>query len=159
MKILGIDPGIAITGYGVVEIENETPFLLEYGGIKTKKGLPKPERLRIIHSSITDIVKKHKPDIMVIELLFFNRNTKTALTVGEARGIALLVAGQNDMEVFEYTPLQVKESLTGYGRVKKNELREMVQLELDLEKPPKPIDASDALAIALCHYYLSGLYE
>lgn len=152
MLILGIDPGIAVTGYGIIETNG--PSCLGYGAIKTDKNEKKEIRLCSIHREIDALIRKFNPEAVVIELLFFNRNTKTALTVGEARGIALLAAGQNGLPVFEYTPLQVKESLTGYGRAEKEQVREMVQDHLSLETPPTPIDASDALAIALCHLFL-----
>jgi crossover junction endodeoxyribonuclease RuvC len=159
MVILGIDPGIAVTGFGVIRVENDQPVLLEYGAVRTNSEEKKPDRLSLIHRELTDLINKHKPDAIAVELLFFNRNTKTALTVGEARGVVLLTAGQAGIELFEYTPLQVKECLTGYGRTGKNDVREIVQMELELDKPPKPIDASDALAIALTHHLLQGIDE
>lgn len=155
MIILGIDPGIAVTGYGLIRTGGGDPALIEYGALRTESGEKKEIRLAKIHGELQAIIKKHRPDAFAIESLFFNRNTKTALVVGEARGVALLAAGQEKLDVFEYTPLQVKECLSGYGRAKKNDLREVVQIELSLDDPPKPIDASDALAIALCHYFLS----
>jgi crossover junction endodeoxyribonuclease RuvC len=155
--ILGIDPGVAVTGYGAIEIRGDKAFLIEYGAVRTDKLEKKELRLTKIHREISDLIERLKPDAIAVELLFFNRNTKTALIVGEARGVALLAAGQHGRALYEYTPLQVKECLTGYGRVKKNDLREIVQIELDLEDPPKPIDASDALAIALCHHFLSTM--
>jgi crossover junction endodeoxyribonuclease RuvC len=157
MIILGIDPGIAVTGYGLIRIESDGPTLIEYGAIRTESGEKKEIRLAIIYGELSGLIKKHRPDVFAIESLFFNRNTKTALIVGEARGVALLAAGQEKLDVYEYTPLQVKECLSGYGRTKKNDLREVVQMELNIEKPPKPIDASDALAIALCHHFMSGI--
>lgn len=157
MIILGIDPGIAVTGYGVIENLDGQLRLIKYGAVRTNKDVKKEQRLTEIYGQLSDIIREHKPDVVAVELLFFNRNTKTALTVGESRGVALLAAGVNKCALFEYTPLQVKECLTGYGRAQKNDLREIVQLELCLEKPPKPIDASDALAIAITHHYLSEL--
>jgi crossover junction endodeoxyribonuclease RuvC len=159
MIILGIDPGIAVTGFGVIKIENDQPIMLEYGAVRTESEDKKPHRLALIHRELTDLINKYKPDAVAVELLFFNRNTKTALSVGEARGVVLLTAGQAGIELFEYTPLQVKECLTGYGRTGKNDVREIVQMELNLDKPPKPIDASDALAIALTHHLLMGIDE
>jgi crossover junction endodeoxyribonuclease RuvC len=159
MIILGIDPGIAVTGYGVIEILDEKPKLLGYGAIRTDSDEKKELRLASIHRELTGIIDKFKPQVIAIELLFFNRNTKTALTVGEARGVALLAAGQAELQVFEYTPLQVKECLTGYGRTDKNSVREIVQIELDLDEPPKPIDASDALALAITHHIMSNIDE
>jgi crossover junction endodeoxyribonuclease RuvC len=150
MLVLGIDPGIAVTGYGFVRREGENLSCLSYGVIKTACGEKKEQRLSSIYREMEALIKKYRPQVMAVELLFFNRNTKTALTVGEARGVALLAAGLNGLPVYEYTPLQVKECLTGYGRAVKGDVREMVQSELCLDKPPTPIDASDALAIAIC---------
>jgi len=156
---MGIDPGIAVTGYGVIEINGGTARMLDFGAVRTTPEEKKEERLCRIHDGLTNVIKKFKPDAVAIELLFFNRNTKTALSVGEARGVALLAAGRCGCNVFEYTPLQVKECLTGYGRTVKNSLREVVQMELEMEKPPSPIDASDALALAITHHYFSGINE
>lgn len=154
MIILGIDPGLAVTGYGVIDAREDAVECIDYGAIRTKETEKKENRLFLIFSLLDGIIEKHKPEVMAVELLFFNRNTKTALTVGEARGVVLLCAGKNRVPVCDYTPLQVKECLTGYGRAKKNEVREIVQIELEMDKPPRPIDASDALAIALCHCFL-----
>ena len=151
MIILGIDPGIAVTGYGIINAGRESFQCLGYGAIRTKENVEKQKRLCLIHQQLDLIMKQYHPDAVAVELLFFNRNTKTALVVGEARGVVLLTVGLNDMPLFEYTPLQVKECLTGYGRATKNEVRDVVQMDLDMDKPPRPIDASDALAIAITH--------
>lgn len=157
MIIMGIDPGIATTGFGIINLNGTGIKMLDYGVIRTRADEKKEIRLALIHSKISQLIEKYKPDVFAIEKLFFNRNTKTALQVGEARGVALLAAGQAEVEVFEYTPLQIKECLTGYGRSKKKVLREIVQVDLGLLDPPRPIDASDALAVALCHHYLTDL--
>ena len=158
--ILGIDPGIAITGYGVLQIEKDGSLkLLSYGAIRTKKNTPKPKRLSFIYGKLKGLVEKYEPNALAVELLFFNKNTQTAVTVGEARGVVLLLAGQMNIPVFEYTPLQVKETLTGYGRSSKQDLREIVQVELNMDSPPRPIDASDALAICLCHHFMENLED
>jgi crossover junction endodeoxyribonuclease RuvC len=159
MVILGIDPGIANTGYGVIEIDGEEAKLITYGAFHTSADEKKEIRLAQLFEKISELMTKHKPDAVSIELLFFNRNTKTALQVGEARGVVLLATGLQKRDLFEYTPLQVKECLTGYGRTKKNSVREVVQMELNMDKPPKPIDASDALALALTHNILQGMDE
>ncbi|MCD4782216.1 MAG: crossover junction endodeoxyribonuclease RuvC [Candidatus Eremiobacteraeota bacterium] len=159
MIILGIDPGLATTGYGVIKEEGEALESLGYGCIKTKAGVEKTRRYCEIFDGIMEIMREFKPDILAVESLFFNKNTKTALMVGASLGIIFLAAGKFGIPLVEYTPLQVKECLTGFGRAKKNQIREIVQIELELEKPPTPIDASDALAIALCHYHLDEMDE
>lgn len=157
MVILGIDPGIAKTGFGVIQADGEEVKSLEYGCIRTGTEDTKPDRLCVIFDEVSRVIKEHRPNLMAVELLFFNRNTKTALTVGEARGIILLAAGKFNIPVVEYTPLQVKECLAGFGRAKKDQVKEVVKIDLNLESEKIPIDASDALAIALCHHYLEGL--
>jgi len=157
MIILGIDPGLATTGYGVIKEEDEVLESLGFGCIRTPAQMEKTKRFCEIYDGIMDIMREFKPDILAMESLFFNRNIKTALQVGAAQGIIFLAAGKFDIPLVEYTPLQVKECLTGFGRAKKTHIREVVQMELELEKPPTPIDASDALAIALCHYHIGGV--
>ncbi|PIR42659.1 crossover junction endodeoxyribonuclease RuvC [candidate division WWE3 bacterium CG_4_9_14_0_2_um_filter_35_11] len=153
MIIMGIDPGTAKTGYGVIEVSTSASMkLLDYGRIVTSKDNLMSERLLKIYNSSVELVKKHSPDILVIERLFFNTNVKTALTVGQARGIHILVAGKFKLPVFEYTALEAKMVLTGYGRSEKEAVREKVAEYLgeDILKK-KGIDASDALAMAICH--------
>lgn len=151
MKILGIDPGTATTGYGIIEIKNGFVKSLEYGCIKTSAGTEKSKRLEIIYRSLTEIIKKFSPEIIAVEKLFFSKNVKTALSVGEARGIVLLAAAQNKLKLYEYTPLQVKMVLSGYGKASKGQIKEMVKIHLALDEVPRSDDAADALAIALCH--------
>lgn len=153
MKILGIDPGTARMGYGIVEQVNGEVKPLGFGCIKTHKDERREKRLQIIHHELHRIIEEFKPDMMAQELLFFNKNTKTALLVGEARGVILLAAAQHSLEVHEYTPLQVKESLSGYGRASKEEVQELVQLHLHIEKFKGNDDAADALAIALTYLF------
>jgi len=157
MIILGVDPGLAKTGYGVIEVGDEITRQLDFGCIKTPAEMRIEERLCMIFDGIKEVIDKHQPDVVALEMLFFNRNTKTATQVGRSSGVILLAAGKCGVPVKEYTPLQVKECLTGFGRATKNQLREMVQIDLDMESPPRPIDASDALAIALCHHHLADL--
>ena len=159
MIVLGVDPGVATTGFGVIRFDDDEYTMLDYGCIKTAANEKKEKRLCEIFDGISGLISRHNPDILAIEKLFFNRNTKTALQVGEASGVILLAAGKADIPVAGYTPLQVKECLAGFGRAKKEQVREVVQMELELDFLPKPIDASDALAIALCHYHLEGLEE
>lgn len=150
LTILGIDPGLADTGFGVIEKNKGQVTSVDFGCIKTKAGLPDKQRLAEIHTSINKLIKKFKPDVIAVEKLFFARNVTTALSVGQARGVIILAAGANNLELAEYTPLQVKQALTGYGRATKNQIKEMVKIILNLAQPPKSDDAADALAIAIC---------
>lgn len=147
--ILGIDPGIADTGYGVICYQGEKMEFIACGSIKTAKKTPLPERLVVLEKKLAEIVKKHKPDKAAIEQLFFCRNAATALIVGQARGVALLVLAKNKLPISEFTPLQVKQALTGYGQADKKQIQQMVKLVLKLKAIPKPDDAADALAIAI----------
>ena len=160
MIILGIDPGYAIVGYGLIEYIGNRFRVFDYGSIQTKAGTPTNERLKIVYDSMNEIIAKHKPDAMAIEELFFNTNSKTAIVVAEARGIILLSAMNAGLEIGEYTPLQVKQAVTGYGRADKNQVQQMTKAMLGLDKVPKPDDTADALAIAICHAHSrgSGIY-
>lgn len=151
MRILGIDPGIAIVGYGVVDKEGNSYKTVAYDAVTTRAHTPLVERLELVYKGVDEIIKMYKPDVMSIEELFFNNNAKTALTVGQARGVILLAAVQNGIPVFEYTPLQVKQALTGYGRAGKAQIQQMMKSILGLTAVPKPDDVADALAIAVCH--------
>lgn len=157
MRIMGIDPGVAVTGYGIIDVEEDSLFAVVFGCIRTSQEKARSVRLCEIYEEMIRIIEVNKPDFIAIEQLFFNKNTKTALQVGEARGVALLAAGKCGIDTGEYTPLQVKECLAGFGRAKKEQVKEIVRIELDLEDEEIPIDASDALAIAICHYYLSQM--
>ena len=156
MVILGIDPGYAIVGYGLIEYVGNRFRVFDYGSIQTKAGVPTNERLKIIYDSMTDIIARHKPDAMAVEELFFNTNSKTAIVVAEARGIILLSAINAGLDIAEYTPLQVKQAVTGYGRADKNQVQQMTKALLGLDKVPKPDDTADALAIAICHAHSAG---
>ena len=151
MRILGIDPGYAIVGYGVIEYIGNSFKVVEYGKITTDSKKSLPERLLIIYNELEALINKHNPDAISVEELFFNNNAKTAINVGQARGVILLCAAKYCKEVYEYTPLQVKQAVVGYGRAEKNQVQQMVKMLLNLEKIPKPDDVADALAVAVCH--------
>ncbi len=151
MIILGIDPGTATTGYGVIEFSSGNIKLIDYGCILTKSTEKLEYRLEIIHSELTEIIKKYKPEEIAVEELFFTNNAKTAIAVGQARGVIILTARLNNCSVFEYTPLQVKNAICGYGGAEKGQVQKMVKLLLKLDSIPKPDDAADAIAIAVCH--------
>ena len=151
MVILGIDPGIAIVGYGVIEYVGNKFNVIDYGAITTKAGMKVEDRLSEIYNSLNDIINKYKPEFMAIEELFYNKNAKTVISVAEARGVTLLSAARKNIPIFEYTPLQVKQAVVGYGRAEKKQVQQMTKILLNLEKVPKPDDTADALAIAICH--------
>lgn len=151
MLIIGVDPGLATVGIGVIEAHNGVYRAVEYGAITTKPGQYLEDRLNQIYITLSEILKRHKPDCMAVEELFFNTNVKTAIAVAQARGVILLAAKRQGLDIYEYTPLQVKQSVVGYGRADKNQVIYMTRVILKLEKPPKPDDAADALAIAICH--------
>lgn len=151
MVILGIDPGYAIVGWGVVEYSNSKFKTLGYGSIQTPAGMAPEKRLEQIYKGVFEIIDKYKPEQMAVEELFFNTNQKTGILVAEARGVILVCAQLKGVKISEYTPLQVKQSVVGYGRAEKNQVISMVTLMLGLPKPPKPDDTADALAVAICH--------
>ncbi|MBR1970435.1 MAG: crossover junction endodeoxyribonuclease RuvC [Clostridia bacterium] len=151
MRILGIDPGLAIVGYGVVDKEGNAYKTIYYDAITTQAHTPIENRIKIIYDEINLIIEKFKPDVLSIEELFFNNNAKTALAVGQARGVVLLSAVEHNIPIYEYTPLQVKQALTGYGRASKMQIQQMMKSMLGLKEIPKPDDVADALAIAICH--------
>jgi len=151
MKILGIDPGTAICGWGVIEMQNCHFRLIDYGVIETRAGVCQSERLGLIFEILSDIIDKNRPEAIAVEELFFFKNLKTVIKVSEARGVITLCARKKSLAFFEYTPLQVKQALVGYGRADKNQVQQMVRSILKLEKIPKPDDAADALAVAICH--------
>ena len=156
MRIIGIDPGYAIVGYGIVDYDDFRFKTVGYGAITTNAHSDFSDRLNDIYEDITTLIKKYKPDCMSIERLYFNTNTTTAIDVAQARGVILLAARQNNVAVSEYTPLQVKQSITGYGRAEKHQVMEMVKNLLQLKKVPKPDDTADALALAICHGHSAG---
>lgn len=154
--VLGVDPGTALCGYGIVEEKGDGFTALAYGCVETSKEEPMPRRLDGIFRELSQLVEIYRPSVMCVEKLFFNKNVTTAISVGQARGVCLLVAAQNGLEVFEYTPNEVKLSLTTSGRASKQQVGFMVASLLNLNEVPKPDDTSDALAIALCHCFRTG---
>ncbi|MGE5614626.1 MAG: crossover junction endodeoxyribonuclease RuvC [Bacillota bacterium] len=160
MVIMGVDPGFATTGYGIVKYEGNKFSLLDYGVVTTEAGAPFAQRLLRLDERISAIIGMYKPDAVAVEELFFSKNIKTAITAAHGRGIVLAAAAKSGLEVFEYTPLQVKQAVVGYGRAEKLQVQQMVKVILNLPGIPKPDDAADALAIAICHgnsFRLSGL--
>lgn len=151
MVILGIDPGLAIVGWGVLEYANGRFHVLGFGSIRTEAKAPVEDRISQIYDGMNTIIEKYKPDVMAIEELFWNTNQKTGISVAEARGVILLAAYKRGLQIYEYTPLQVKQAVVGYGRAEKKQVIMMVTSILKLAKPPKPDDTADALAIAICH--------
>lgn len=151
MKIIGIDPGYAIVGFGVIEYNNVKFTTLDYGAIITKSDVPFNKRLLIIYNEFCELIIKHKPDAVAVEKLFFTTNQKTAIDVAQARGLILLACEQHGLDCYEYTPLQVKQAVVGYGKAQKAQVMDMTKRLLNLEKVPKPDDTADALAIAICH--------
>jgi len=157
--IMGIDPGTAATGIGFIRVSEGQPELVEFNCIHTGPESGPEERLLVIHAAVREALARRRPRIAVVERLFFSRNVRTAMAVGEARGVILLACAQEGVPVTEYTPLQVKEAVVGYGRASKRQVKDAVQWRLGMERPPTPADAADALAIALCHLYLEALEE
>jgi crossover junction endodeoxyribonuclease RuvC len=156
MITLGVDPGTALLGYGLVRGDDDAE-LLTYGVVETSKAESMPERLKRLYDAVWELIREHEPDVLAIEQLFFSRNVTTALAVGQARGVVLLAAAQHGMEVFEYKPSEVKQTIAGYGNADKPQMQEMVRMLLGLSEIPRPDDAADALAVALCHVQMSRL--
>ena len=151
MRILGIDPGYAILGYGIVDMTGSRFEACSYGAITTEAGTQMPDRLKHLYSSLMDIIATYQPEVAAIEELFFNTNTKTAILVSQARGVAILACINSGLAISEYTPLQIKQALTGMGRADKTQVQFMVKNVLKLQETPKPDDVADALAAAVCH--------
>lgn len=156
MRILGIDPGIAILGTGIVDYESNKFKAVYFDAVTTDAKTPLEERIRIVYEGVTKLIEKYKPDAISMEELFFNNNAKTAFVVGQARGVCLLAACQKKIPIYSYTPLQVKQAVTGYGRADKNQVQQMVKTFLNLRAVPKPDDVADALAMAVCHAHSQG---
>ena len=156
MIILGIDPGYAIIGWGVLEYNANKFKVMDYGAITTEAHTDFPLRLQQIYMGMNDIFDKYHPQVMSMEKLFYNNNAKSVIDVAQARGVITLSAKMHGVEIAEYTPLQVKQSVTGYGRAVKKQVQEMTRVILNLEKIPKPDDTADALAMAICHGHSSG---
>ena len=151
MRILGIDPGYGITGFGVLEAQRSQYQLLQYGAITTPAGIDFPVRLEMIYNDMVQLLQVAKPDAVAIEELFFGQNVTTGIGVAQSRGVILLAVQQAHVPVFQYKPMQVKQSVVGYGNATKHQVQDMTRRILHLEKIPKPDDAADAIAIALCH--------
>ena len=156
MITLGVDPGTAILGWGLVRGESD-PAIVEVGVIQTSSKEPMPERLLQLHDGLMSVIEEHHPDVMAVEQLFFARNVTNALAVGQARGVVLLAAARYGIPVFEYKPSEVKLAVAGHGNADKQQMQIMVQLVLGLDTIPRPDDAADALAVAVCHVYSSRL--
>ena len=156
MVILGIDPGYAIVGWGIIDYAANRFQVMAYGAVTTEAKTPFNERLETVFDGICDIINKYNHDALAIEKLFYNTNAKTVIDVAQARGVINLAAQKNGLDIFEYTPLQVKQSVVGYGRAEKKQVQEMTRVILNLEKIPKPDDTADALAMAICHAHASG---
>ena len=157
MVILGIDPGIAIVGYGIVEYKNSKFKVIDYGQITTDSKMDTLTRLVLVYKGIDILLKTYNIDEVGIEELFFNKNVKTAITVAQARGVIMLACSHNNKKVYEYTPLQVKQGVAGYGRAEKLQVQQMVKSFLNLKAIPKPDDVADALAVAICHAHSNKL--
>lgn len=156
MRILGIDPGIATVGFGIVEFDGNCFKTIEYGSVHSPAKTDMTKRLKMVYDDMVYIIEKYKPNEVAIEELFFNTNVKTAIMVGQARGVLILSAANQNIPVYEYTPLQVKQAVVGYGRAEKHQVQQMVKSILGLREIPKPDDTADALAIAICHAHAGG---
>ena len=157
MRILGIDPGFAIVGYGVIDYEKGKYKTVDYGKITTPAGMEMPLRLKTVYDGVLRLIETYNPDVLAVEELFFNTNVKTAIAVGHARGVIVLAAANKGIKINEYTPLQIKQAVVGYGRADKNQVQQMVKMFLGLKEVPKPDDTADALAVAICHANSSSL--
>jgi crossover junction endodeoxyribonuclease RuvC len=160
MLVLGIDPGTATTGYGLVQENNNGSLeVVDYGVILTSPDDPMPQRLRKLYTDLKEIIDLHRPENGAVEKLFFQRNVRTAISVGQARGVAVLAIAEADLLVYEYTPLEIKQSVVGYGGADKMQVQQMVKALLNLDEVPKPDDAADALAVAICHLHSARFQE
>ncbi len=159
MIILGVDPGTAITGYGILSSDGQDLTVMDYGAITTPSNWAMPRRLEHIYRELIGLISKYHPTDAVVEKLFFSKNVRTALSVGQARGVALLAAAQSKVVIHEYTPLEVKQAVVGYGRAEKMQIQQMVKMLLRLDSIPQPDDAADALAMAICHAHSARLSD
>lgn len=155
MRVLGIDPGLAIVGYSVCDYIGNSIKLLEYGCITTKASDLNSKRLLYIAEQLDHIIREFQPTELAIEELFFNKNVKTAITVAQARGVEILTCKKNNMDIYEYTPLQIKQAIVGYGRAEKIQIQESIKMMLNLSEIPTPDDAADAIAVNMCHCFSS----
>lgn len=159
MLVLGVDPGLATTGYGLVLEAGGELQAIDYGVVTTSAKRPLPERLQQLYRELSALIQRHCPDEGAIEELFFSRNVRTAMSVGQARGVALLALADANLRVTEYTPLTVKQAISGFGGADKSQMQAMVKMLLKLESPPRPDDAADALAVAICHLHSTRLNQ
>lgn len=160
LRVIGIDPGTAICGYGIIDVHGNKLTAVHYGAILTDKSLPAADRLLIIHAQLKSLIEEYQPDTIAVEELFFNKNAKTVIAVGQARGVVLMTGIQQGLQVAEYTPIQVKQAVVGYGRATKEQVTYMVQRLLNIKQKPKPDDVADALAVAICAgHSCSSLYR
>ncbi|MBK7893774.1 MAG: crossover junction endodeoxyribonuclease RuvC [Anaerolineaceae bacterium] len=162
MRILGLDPGTATTGYGIVDVEDGEFTAVTYGVISTPANMPMPQRLQQIHQELQQLIDEFQPDSVGIEEVFFGRNVTTAITVGQARGVLLLTVANAGLPIGEYSPPKIKDAVTGYGKADKAQVQMMVRNLLDLEETPRPDDAADGLAVAITHYHyqrFENLYD
>lgn len=157
MRVIGIDPGTAITGWGVVDGDGSRLTAVAYGVVTTPAGTPLPQRLQTIYRELSEIAQTWQPETSAIEELFFSKNAKTALAVGHGRGAAMLALANAGLSVVEYKPLEVKQAITGHGGADKYQMQQMVKLLLELDDIPRPDDAADALAVAICHLHSARL--
>ena len=155
MRIIGIDPGTGILGFGVIEVADNKMKIIDAGVVTTPAHTPIDVRLEDIFDSLSEVIKDTKPDVMSIEKLFFSQNVTTAMSVSQARGVAMLAGRKGRLPIHEYTPLQIKQTVTGYGKADKKQVQEMVKMQLNLKKVPQPDDCADALAAAITHYLMS----
>ena len=153
MLVLGLDPGLATTGFGLVRGDSEQLELVEYGVICTEAGAKLADRLVLLHDAVAELLARNAPDVAAVEELFFSTNARTAMLVGEARGVLMLTLAQAGLPIYEYKPMQVKQAITGYGSADKNQIQQMVRLLLSLDAAPEPDDAADALAVSICHHH------
>lgn len=159
MRVMGIDPGSICTGYGIVDATNGHLEAVHWGGIRCKPKQAFPQRLKTIYEELMRIIEEYSPDAVAIEDLFFASNAKTALKLGQTRGVAILAAANQNKTIGEYSPLEIKQSVVGYGRADKVQVQSMVVRLLKLKSPPQPLDASDALATAICHIHTAATKE
>jgi crossover junction endodeoxyribonuclease RuvC len=159
MRVIGVDPGTAITGWGVVEGDGDNLTAIGYGVITTPAGMPLAQRLQVIYRELTAIIQQWQPETAGLEELFFSKNAKTALAVGHGRGAAMLALANANLSISEYKPLEVKQALTGHGGADKQQMQQMVRLLLSLDELPRPDDAADALAVAICHLHSARLRQ
>ncbi|HEX9638247.1 MAG TPA: crossover junction endodeoxyribonuclease RuvC [Acidobacteriota bacterium] len=151
MRILGVDPGSAVTGYGLIAGDVRTSRALDYGVLRPPPAAPLAEKLLVVYRGLLEIFERHRPDCAAVESLFHAKNARSALALGHVRGVVLLAAAESGVPTFEYAPMEIKKALVGYGRAEKEQVQMMVTRLLSLPSPPRPLDAADALAVALCH--------